>query len=156
LIPATIEAIEAILATDSVQAVRNGMGTGHRREGVVLRPPIEVRKNNDERIIAKHKNEGFGETKAPRPLSEEQLKVLDEAQAIADEWVTDMRLNHVLDAFPQPWDISETGNIIKSMIEDIVREAKGEIVDSREARTAIGKHTAKLFKAKLKKGLGEG
>lgn len=150
LIPATKEAIEAIMAMDSAQAIRNGMGPGHRREGVVLRPVFEVRLNNDERVIAKHKNPEFAETKTPRPLDEAKLKLLEEAEAIADEWVTDMRLNHVLDAFPQPWDVTVTGDVIKAMIADIQREAAGEIVDSREARTAIGKRTAKLFKGKLR------
>lgn len=32
------------------------------------------------------------------------------------------------------------------MIEDVVREGKGEIVDTKEARKAIGALTAKLFK----------
>jgi len=60
-----------------------------------------------------------------------------------------MRLSHVLDDFPQPFDIRQTGEVIKSMAEDVAREAKAEIVDSPEARSAIGKRTAKMFKGRL-------
>jgi len=41
------------------------------------------------------------------------------------------------------------------MIEDVTREAKGEIVDSPDARKAIGKRTADLFKAREKNKLKE-
>jgi len=150
LIPATLEAIEAAMLSESVQAIRNGTGTGHKREGVVLRPIFEVRLNNGERVISKHKNLDFIETKTPRPIDQEKLAVLENAKEIAEEWVTDMRLTHVLDKFPEPWDISDTGNVIKAMSEDITREAKGEIVWSREVQTAIGKKTAWLFKNRIK------
>jgi len=150
LISATPEVIESIILEDSVQAVRNGMGTGHKREGVVLRPPIEIRKNNGDRVIAKHKNLKFRETKTPRKLSQEELAVLENAKEIAEEWVTYIRLTHVLDKFEQPWDISDTREVIKAMIEDVIRESTGEIIDSKEVRTAIGRKTASLFKDRLK------
>jgi len=51
---------------DSVQAVRNGMGTGHKREGVVLRPLIEVSRADGTRVICKHKRDDFRETATPR------------------------------------------------------------------------------------------
>lgn len=38
-------------------------------------------------------------------------------------------------------------------IEDVLREGAGEIVDSREARAAIGKKTAQLFKTRLRDSL---
>ncbi len=154
VIPVTLESIHAECLKDSVQAVRNGMGEGHKREGVVLRPLIELRKNNDERIIVKYKRDDFKETKTNRPIDAEKLKVLEDAQAIADEWVTPMRLAHVLDNFPRPLDVSQTGVLVKAMVEDVMREGKGEIVDSKEARTAIGRKTAQIFKALVKKESG--
>jgi hypothetical protein len=150
IIPATPKDIDAHILLDSVQAVRNGMGPGHKREGDVLRPLIEVRKNNGERIIAKHKREDFKETKERRSLDEEKLKVLEEAAAIAEEWVTDMRLIHVLDLIPQPWDIRQTEDVVRAMIADVLKESKGEIVDSKDARKAIGRKAAQLFKARFK------
>jgi len=148
-IDGTINAVQESLEQDSEQAIRNGMGTGHRREGVVLRPPIEVTKNNGGRIVAKHKNPEFSENKTPREVDPNKMKVLADANAISEEWVTGMRLDHVLDAFPQPWDLKMTGAVIRAMVEDVTREAGAEIIDSKEARTAIGTRTAKVFKQKL-------
>ena len=152
-IDGTAEAVQKALERDSEQAIRNGMGLGHRREGVVLRPPLELTKNNGGRIIAKHKNPEFVENKTPREIDPNKMKVLADANAIAEEWVTGMRLDHVLDAFTKPLDLSMTGAVIKAMIEDVVREAGAEIVDSKEARTAIGTRTAKVFKQKLNQSI---
>ncbi len=150
LIPTDQESLDRVLNDQSVQAIRNGMGGGHKREGIVLRPPFECHLNNKERVIAKYKREDFQETKTPRSLDEKKLVVLTDAKAIADEWATDMRLTHILDAFPQPWDITMTGNVIKAMGEDIIREASGEIEMSKGAMTAINRRTAIMFKGRLK------
>jgi hypothetical protein len=72
--------------------------------------------------------------------------VLTEAQAIADEWVTEMRLEHVLQKLPGCDDMTATPRVIEAMCEDVFREGSGELVESSEARSAIGKVTAKLFK----------
>ena len=153
IIPATVAAIDAEIMFDSVQAVKVGMGTGHMREGIVIHPLIEVTKNNGARVIAKHKRDDFAETKTPRSLDAEKLKVLMQAQEIADEWVTDMRLVHVLDAFPGA-DISKTGSIITAMIEDVRKEAVGEIVEITDiVYKSVARKTALLFKARLKNQL---
>lgn len=39
--------------------------------------------------------------------------------------------------------------VIDAMVEDVLREASGEIVDSKEARAAIGRRAAQLFRARL-------
>ena len=155
-IPATVEAIDAEILLDSVQAFRNEMGEGHKREGVVLRPLIELTKNNDDRIIAKHKREDFQETKTKRPLNidPEKLKILEEADKIAEEWVTPTRLEHILqnaEYLPAPHDITQCGNVAHLMVEDVLREASKEIVDSKEARKAIAKKGIELFKDKIQK-----
>ena len=150
LISTSLKQIDAERDRSSVQAIRNGCGKGKMREGIVLRPMIEVRKNNGERVICKHKGDNFRETKTPRVVSDEELKVLKEAQKIADEWVTAERLNHVLDKMPGETDITQTGLVIKNMVEDIYREAKGEIVESGKVKTLIGKKTALMFKQLIK------
>jgi hypothetical protein len=147
-VAATVDALNAERDADSVQAVRNGIGAGKKREGIVLRPLIELTKNNGERIISKHKRDDFSEVKTPRPVDESKLKIITRANEIADEFVTPMRLQHVLDAFPGAG-IEKTGEIIKAMMEDVLREGRGEITDSKEARGAIGKRTAMLFKEHL-------
>jgi hypothetical protein len=44
-------------------------------------------------------------------------------------------------------------DVLSEMQADVLREGAGEIVDSREARTAISKRTAELFKRQLKEAL---
>ena len=148
-IPTTIEAIDAERDADSVQAVRNGMGAGHKREGVVLRPLVEMRVNNGDRVISKHKGAEFGETKTHRDVDPEKLKVLTEANEIAEEWVTAMRLEHVLDKLPNVVDMSAIPVVIKAMVEDVYREGKGEFVESKSVEIAIGRKTAVMFKKRL-------
>jgi len=151
-----LEAIDAERDRDSTQAIRNGIGAGKMREGVVLRPLEELRDSRGNRIMAKHKRDEFMEHRTKRKVVDPaKLKVLQEAQSIAIEWVTLMRLTHVLDKMPEAEpNIEDTGKVIKAMVEDVTREAKGEIVDSKQARTEIGKATAKLFKKHLQARLG--
>ena len=144
-----LELLNAERDKDSTQAIRNGCGEGKLREGVVLRPLIEVTKNNGNRIIVKHKRDEFLETKTKREVNPEQLKILEDAKAIAEEWVTPMRLNHVLDKLGNPTEIEKTGIVIKAMIEDVTREAKGEIKESKQAINFIGKKTAELYKRRI-------
>ena len=121
------------------------------REGVVLRPLIEVIKNNGNRIISKHKRIEFSEVKTPRSVSPEKLKILENAKKIAEEWVTPMRLTHILDKFAGEQIIEDTGEIIKLMIEDIYREADKEIIKNNDVKKSIARQTALLFKRKISK-----
>lgn len=155
-IPTTLEAIDAERDSPSIQAKRNGIEEEKPREGVVLRPLIELRKNNGGRIVSKHKGEKFQETKTKRKVVDpEKLKVLEEANAIAEEWVTQMRLSHVLQKFSEDVNVDSMGDIIKAMVEDVEREAKGEIVESKSARKAISSRTAKMFQQIVKSRLKE-
>lgn len=154
-ISTSLEEIDGERDKQSTQAIRNGCGEGKLREGVVLRPLIEFTLNNGERVIVKHKRKEFMETKTPREVNAEELKVLEDATAIADEWVTEMRLEHVLDKLPQDLKISDIKLVINAMVEDIYREAEGEIGFSplpdmnKELVKSIGNRTALLFKRKL-------
>jgi len=135
----------------STQAIRNGCGEGKLREGVVLRPLMELIKNNGKRLIVKHKGDSFKETKTKREVNPEQLKILEDAKAIAEEWVTPMRLTHVLDKLGNPTEIEKTREVIKAMIEDVMRESKGEIKSSKESIQCIGKKAALLYKKRISK-----
>ncbi|MHB8407818.1 MAG: RNA ligase family protein [Acidiferrobacterales bacterium] len=128
-----------------------GCGNDKHREGIVLRPLIEVTKNNGSRIIAKHKGERFQErANQPRVIDVEKLAMLTNAKDIAVEWVTEMRLTHVLDKLGGDVGIERTGEVIKAMIEDVEREAKGEILESNDIRKAISQRAAGLFKERVK------
>lgn len=149
-----IEALNAERDRPSTQAIRNGCGGDKISEGVVLRPLVEVRMNNGERIVAKHKRDEFRETKSPREVDPEKMKVLEDAKAIADEWVTPMRLQHVLDKLPGA-SLEQMPIVLNAMIEDVEREAEGEIVVSGEARKQVCSLTARMFKQLLQKQLTE-
>jgi len=150
-----LEDIDRSRDCESNQAIKNGMGEGKKREGIVLRPLIELKKNNGARIIAKHKRDDFRETKTPRKvLSPEKQKVWTEAKEIADEFVTIMRLVHILDKIDNP-KINKMKEIILAMQEDIKREAGNEVIWSKEVAGAIGRKTAILYKEYLKKEINE-
>lgn len=135
----------------SIQAFRNGILEPKKREGIVLRPITEVRLNNGKRIIAKHKCKDFRETKTQHIVGED-LKVLDDARKVAEEWVTLMRLLHVLDKMGNVG-IEDMKDIIINMIEDIKREGEKEIVWSKKIEKAIGSRTALLFKQYINRSI---
>lgn len=149
-IPTDVAALDAERDASSEQARRNGVAGDWPREGVVLRPLVEVRLNNDQRVICKHKRDDERETRGPRPVADpRRLEVLADAEAIALEWVTVRRLAHVLDKLDPPVGIERMREVIAAMQADVLREGAGELVDSREARAAIGKQTAHLFRELL-------
>ena len=154
-----LPALDAQRDKPSVQAIRNGVsilnadGTitnPRKREGVVLRPLIEVRLNNGDRVMAKHKGDDFKETATPRPVVDpNKMVVLDEANAIAEEWVVQNRLEHVLQRVPNHC-IEKMRDIIFTMQEDVRRESKNEVIWSETVAKAIGKKTVELYKSYLK------
>ena len=137
-IKAEMSEIDAERDRPSTQAIRNGLAGPRISEGIVLRPIRETYDHRGNRISAKHKRAEFSETKTPREVDPAKREILVASEAIAEEWVTDMRLTHVLDALGNPSDIKDTGSVIKAMVEDVCREASGEISDSKDARKAIG------------------
>ena len=152
-IEVTLDNLNKYRDEPSVQAVRNGITEPQKREGIVCRPLVEMRTNNGERVICKYKPDEEMETKTKREVSPEQLKVLEDAKEIAEEWVTNMRLEHVLQKFPEGTGMESMGDIIKAMIEDVYREGRDEIVESKAVGKAIGGVTVKLMKAKLQSTL---
>lgn len=150
-----IEHLNALRDANSIQAQRCGITEPMTQEGVVLRPLIELQNWRGERVIAKHKRDDFRETFQPRRVGETR-EVLENADAIALEWVTPMRLQHVLQKLPQPHSPEHTSDVIGAMLEDVLREGAGELVDTRLARKAIATRAALLFKDYLKAELSSG
>lgn len=156
-VPTDIDRLNAERDRPSQQAIRNwvsvcetdGSITNPKfMEGVVLRPLVEMTLNNGSRVIAKHKRDEFRETKSPRVVDDpSKLAKLAQAESIANEWVVKMRLQHILDKLPGH-DISMMPVIIKSMVEDVLREGKDEIdlTEEKAVRKAIGARTVKLYK----------
>lgn len=157
LVPAIVASLDRERDAPSEQARRNGVEGDQPREGIVIRPPIEVIMNNGRRVIAKHKRADERETKTPRDVSPEALAVLTAARAIADEWVTPMRLTHVLDHLAARGEAAtgpeHTRAVIQEMLSDVLREASGEIVESDAARREICKAAASVFHQHLRQAL---
>lgn len=150
-IKANLAEIDAARDAPSVQAKRNGVEGDVPMEGVVLRPIVEAATNHG-RIIVKHKRDEERETKTPRKVEDpNKLQRIAGAKEIAEEWVTETRLDHVLDKLPPGIGIDKTGVVIAAMTEDVIREAGLEIVDSKESRNAIAAKARELFHARVKK-----
>lgn len=151
-----IKELDAQRDAPSVQAVRNGISEPRKREGVVLRPLIDLTDSFGNRIICKHKGDEFRETASPRVVDDPaKLQVLEDAEKIANEWVTMERLRHVLDKIPE-YGMDKMPVILKAMVEDVCREGSGEFVDNETVRKAITKKTATMFKEYLKNKLTNG
>lgn len=153
-IPADLARIDYERDKPSEVAIMRGFDACRDREGIILRPLMELFRNDSKRIIAKHKRDDFSERATPQKVvDKDKLVVLEEANSIADEWVTEMRLTHVLDKLGPDVGIERTKEVIEAMREDVFREAKNEIVESKEVDRAIGSRTAKMFKQRLKDSL---
>lgn len=139
-----LDILDALRDSPSTQAVRNGCGE-KPREGVILRPPFEMRLNNGERLLAKHKNKAFSERKHT-PKVGIPLEILREAEKIADEWVVPERIRHVADALSLEIAVKNIGQLIRGVSADIAREAAGEIVVNDAAWKAVAKQTALTIK----------
>jgi len=150
--PNTPEWLDSQRDRPSTQAERNGMGS-KKREGIVIRPLEEVwNPETGDRLIVKHKHPDFRETTSIRNVVDpSKIKIIEEAQTIADEYVTEMRLEHILQKLSVS-KMEDTPQVITAMLEDVERESTGEVVWTEEAEKAIKKKTATLFKKKIMLG----
>ena len=169
--PNTAEWIEEQTNLPSVQAERNGMGTDRLREGVVVKP-IKEMMFNGKRAILKHKCGPFWETKKPGVLllgqSTKLVKLSDLLETsmtdaeIADNWVTSMRADHVLDHLlankPDPQsgnkkiEVSDINTFIDMMLSDIKKESVEEIQEhewTKKLIREIRKKSMSLLKQKV-------
>lgn len=153
--PNKLEWLDAQRDKPSTQAKRNGIQEDKHSEGVVIRPVPTQLNHHGYPIIYKHKRAEFRETKTPREVDPEKVKVLETARAVADEYVTEERLRHVL-AHEQARlgrepEVTDTGDVIREMIDDIKRESlpSENITWNQETHRAIGVKTAQIFKKSL-------
>ena len=159
LIDTDMDAINAERDKPSTQAQRNGIVEPQIREGVVLRPPFEVRLNNGDRVIVKHKREEFSERGRPKVDLDPTVKeARDIAERQAEEWVTPMRLFHVIDHLIATRDDKEISDqdipaLLAGMVEDVLREGAGEVVDTKDLRKAISRQTVVVYKQTRLDGL---
>ena len=148
--PCDINILDQQMKENSIQAIRNGMGPGKHREGIVVRPLDETYDSLDRRMIFKHKNQEFCEVKSTRPLGE-KLVVLKDSFKIIDEWLTEERFRHVADRLIRDREnknivIQDIAKFIELMVEDINRESQGEVEWSQELEREIRKRTGIMFR----------
>jgi hypothetical protein len=152
-----LAALDAQRDLPSRQAKRNGILEDKIAEGVILRPIHEFLMPDGSRVIAKHKRAEFSERKSKADASSDPVKlaVLDAADKVAEEFVTPMRLNHVLDKITrvlighgqEPFlSAGDTKAVIAHMVDDIRREGAGEFEYTKNVEKAIGRKTAAMYK----------
>lgn len=162
LVASDIDSLNFERDRPSMQAEKCGIETPMLREGVVLRPPFECFTSHG-RLIAKHKGEAFSEREKPIHKADfdpegPKAKEMLEAEAIAQEWATPMRLEHVIDHIIATREdkligMEDTKAIITEMTADILKESEPPVVLTARIGKAIGTRTASLFKLRLQKGL---
>lgn len=133
-------------------------------EGIIIRPLYErFRPADASRCIWKHKQDRVREMKTPRSLDPDKNKVLEDARAIAEEFVVEERLRHVMDSLATSYGktmedlkIEDTPALIAEMVNDVNAECVGEFVRTKETDRAISKRAAVLFHAHLKSRISNG
>lgn len=118
-------------------------------EGIIIKPsmPSTVFENGA-RAIAKHKNAEFLERER-QPARQADTRIEHDAKRVADDWVTPMRLAHVLDKFPMPFSVESTPQVCSAMLDDVKLESAGEIVWSQKVERAIKVRAAELYRLML-------
>lgn len=157
----------------SVQAVRNGIAGDQPRKGIVIRPTSELlickdltikafykgHPDDETRVMAKHKTEAQSETRTLRKVVDlSEIQKIEDANKIADEYVTMNRLGHVLDGLRagkygepiDPKDLCDTKRVIDAMLKDCQDESKDEVMWSPAANRAVCTAAAKLWKNKVR------
>lgn len=146
-----VERLDKLRDAPSVVAAWRGTGENKEREGIVVRPIIELRKNNGERICAKHKGAKFAELASTPRVSSTPMEVIQEAQKVAEQFVTEMRLTHVLDKLPGVFEggLQSIPRVIGAMLEDVLREGKGEFEENSKVKGEISRRTVLLYRRRL-------
>ncbi len=154
LVDNTLENLDRYKNQPSKLAEIRGCGTDKLSEGIVSKPVYECYDKHGGRHMVKHKHEKFGETKTPREVSGLKQVILDNARDIAEEWVTKMRLHHLLDKTVITG-MEDMKLLISAMQEDIREESEGEIdwTAAKEILSAIAKKTVLLYKEYLNESL---
>ena len=107
------------------------------------------------RKIYKNKRPEFSEHSTPRKLLEKSKESSANAIQIAKDWVTDMRLEHVMDQLTRNDSGEETEekkisfvDILSAMVDDIKNESVGEIEFNVNIEREIKRQCAKLIKVR--------
>lgn len=142
----------------ALQALRDQPSkiAGTNWEGVCLSSHPQKTDRYGRPLIVKIKSPTFAETareKKDRPAG--QAIVMDGARAFAEDYVTAMRLEHVLDQVREssgsnPLDVRLTGDVLRAMYQDVAREGATDLAALPEdQQKLVGKVVAELTKPLL-------
>lgn len=121
-------------------------------EGIVIRPPEFLWADNRDPILAKYKVGKWAERASAqtRPKTPKQPRVeIPGAKEFAEEFVTDTRLEHVLDQLREanlPISQTSMGEVMKRMGQDIKREGEGALADANLEWKDVSQYVTKLTK----------
>lgn len=151
LVDNTLENLNKYRDQPSELAKLRSCGDDKPAEGIIVKPLSECYDKNGERWHVKHKRKEYCETASKRETIVDPVKlaIMAEAEAVASEWVTPMRLSHIVDKMhPAPAGMEDTPRVIKAMQDDIRVEAGSEIDwrMEKDILARIAKNTAKLWK----------
>lgn len=146
---------------DTLNEMRNGKSllAEQGREGVVITPFPPILDAYGHVVIAKYKAASFEERAHARREQPAPL-VLENVQAFVDEYVTTERLYHVLQQVEEmfagadygndPLDRRFTGDVLRLMYADIIREGRADFEALSETdQKAVGKYSANATKPLL-------
>jgi Rnl2 family RNA ligase len=131
-------------------------------EGVVIRPVIPVYFRNGSRLLLKNKNSRFAEKKSikkrkPKLFVEPSYsRELNDLQLIAEEYVTENRLNNVTSKIGQISIPKDTGKLIgllsKDILDDFLKEHSGQYSGLEKSEQKIlNKHINTMATGLVKK-----
>lgn len=150
--PFDVEVAMGLRSGASIVATAAGVtGDLAIREGVVIKPAEPLRNERGNLIVAKLKDERFEERKSLRksPLN----PVNPEAIAFADEWVTPMRLHHVLQQIEESGESTDSmrciGSVLRTMNQDIIREGEIDPEQWKVVAKSVTTATKNLFQRHL-------
>lgn len=136
----------------SRQAKKNGISEDRIAEGVVIRPEMVVFDSHGQRIAAKHKRPEFREESTPREVDPSKAISIDNAREFANEYVTKMRITHILDKNPING-MEDVRKLIGLVNEDIKLEHGDEFVESKDTWKEIGKKAVFIYREILEESI---
>lgn len=124
-----------------------------RNEGIVIKTPVDKDGQRDE---AKHKQGWASEKGVPASIDPERQTRIEQAQAYAQEWVNDMRVQHIIDHvlrdLPPEREKKLTMRDIPLVLAEGVKDVRQEAAESgkplplmEEVDKEIGREVVKRF-----------
>ena len=158
------KAFDALIDTMSRVGEDNGIVDPENTiEGIVIRPPEFLWDVQGKPVMAKYKVGKWAERASQKRCDQQPPMPRPETPAgaaeFAQEFVTDTRLDHILDQLREekiPIGTTAMGEVMKRMGQDIKREGAGELERSglewKDVSPLVTKATKGLFIAHIKKG----